>query len=160
MIRYTLRCDKSHAFESWFRDSGSFDDLRAATLVICPECGSAVVEKALMSPAVVTSRKRAEAPRTLPAAKEEILPPQQVASVMVDDEHADKRRAIMRQMRDHMIAQTKDVGPAFAVEARKIHDGDSEEKAIRGVASADEVQGLLEDGIDIMPIPVFPDDRN
>lgn len=159
MIRYTLRCDKSHAFESWFRDSGSFDDLRAAGLVACPECGSAAVEKTLMSPAVVTSRKRAEAPRTLPAVKEEILPPQPVASVMVD-EHADKRRAMMRQLRDHMIEQTKDVGPAFAVEARKIHDGESEEKAIRGVASADEVQGLLEDGIDIMPIPVFPDDRN
>lgn len=159
MIRYTLRCEKDHPFESWFRDSGSYDDLRAAGLVACPACGSASVEKALMSPAVVTSRKRARAPASLPTKAGETLPTPPTASI-VGDEHADKRRALLRQLRDHLIEQTKDVGPAFAVEARRIHDGEAEEQAIRGVASADEVQNLLEDGIEIMPFPVFPDDRN
>ena len=69
-------------------------------------------------------------------------------------------RAMFRQMRDHLVAHSRDVGPAFAEEARRMHEGEAEQASIRGQASADDVRALLDDGIEVMPIPVFPDDRN
>lgn len=54
MIRYALRCQKAHAFDSWFRSAGAFDSLRAAGQLSCPECGATEVEKALMAPGVAT----------------------------------------------------------------------------------------------------------
>lgn len=154
MIRYALRCADAHEFESWFRDSGSFDELSGRGLVVCPACGSSKVDKALMAPAVKTSRSQAkpipadEAPTSVPAA----LP--------APDDRGAKLRALMRELRSHIIDNSKDVGAEFAVEARKIHDGLSEKAAIHGVASQDEVRSLLEDGIEVAPLPVFPDDIN
>ena len=158
MIRYTLRCAHAHEFESWFRDSAAFDEQKTAGHVACPLCGSSDVSKALMAPAVRT--RRAVEARAEP--RGEPTPASDAASVPVAmaDEHAAKLRAMMRAFRDHVIANSTNVGPAFAEEARKIHDGVAEERPIRGEASPDDVRSLLEDGIEIMPLPAFPDDRN
>lgn len=85
-------------------------------------------------------------------------PPQ--AAPVLQDEKAQMFRAMLRDMRDHLIQNSKNVGAAFAEEARRIHDGASDESAIHGVASPDDVKALIEDGIEIMPLPVFPDERN
>ena len=69
-------------------------------------------------------------------------------------------RAMMREMRTHIIENTTDVGASFPEEARKIHDGEAEARPIRGEASWDDARALLEDGVEVMPIPPLPDERN
>ena len=66
----------------------------------------------------------------------------------------------MREVRDHINANTEDVGGKFAEEARKIHYGESEERGIRGQATPEEVQDLTDEGVEIAPVPVLPDDAN
>lgn len=154
MIRFALRCAQDHAFDSWFRDGASFDALVSTGHVACPVCASTDVSKALMAPAVVTGRKRsAEPPEATPVSPQ----PQPVA---VLDERAQALRAMLREMRDHLVQNSRNVGSQFAEEARRIHEGDADERAIHGTASQDEVRDLLEDGIDVMPLPDFPDDRH
>ena len=158
MIRYALQCDGSHHFESWFRDSESYETQSLAGHVSCPICGSAAVEKALMAPAVQTARAKAvvksgEPPPQGPS-------PEPSLPVALGDEPNQRLRAMMRAFRDHVMATSNNVGPAFASEARKIHDGEAIERPIHGEANADEVRALLDDGIEVMPMPVFPDERN
>jgi hypothetical protein len=157
MIKFSLRCDRDHAFESWFRDNGSYDELTRAGHLACPECGSTQVSKALMTPAVVTSRKRVIA---VPTEQPPAAPPAPVQPVVAADERSLMLRAMLREMRDHVLRHAKDVGAQFAEEARRIHEGVSDETAIRGTASREDVEALLEEGIEVMPLPVFPDDRN
>ena len=69
-------------------------------------------------------------------------------------------RAMLRAVRTFVEANSEDVGRKFASQARKMHDGEIEHRAIRGEASNEEVKALLDDGIEVHPLPVLPDDRN
>lgn len=141
MIRFTLRCEADHEFDGWFRDGGDFDTQKKRGFVACPVCNSAKVEKALMAPAVSTSRGREKV--ALAAGEEQ--------------------RRLMGQLREmaKKVRENADyVGDRFAEEARKIHFGETDPRGIYGEASVDDVKGLLEDGVDFMPLPEFPEDRN
>jgi hypothetical protein len=94
------------------------------------------------------------APEQASAPAAETLP------VAANDEKHRMLRTFLREMRDHVIQHARDVGSEFASEARRMQEGEVEESAIRGVASPEEVRSLLDDGIEVMPLPVFPDDRN
>ena len=161
MIKYALVCDKAHEFESWFRDSDSYDVQARRGLIACPLCNSIRVVKAIMSPAVAGTREFARpvegeasgAPVTAGAS----LPP---APVTLLDERHHRLRAMIREVRAEIIANSDDVGPDFAVEARKIHDGDEPPRSICGQATGEEIQELLEDGIGILPLPALPEERN
>ncbi|MCA3597385.1 MAG: DUF1178 family protein [Methylobacterium sp.] len=143
MIRYALACEAGHAFESWFRSSEDYDSQARRGFVACPHCGSARVEKQIMAPAV---RVREEPQARRPVAL------------------AEPRDAAMRQMfrayRRFIEENAEAVGDKFAEEARKIHYGETEERAIYGEASAAEVKELTEEGIEIAPLPILPDERN
>lgn len=163
MILYRLCCAKEHEFESWFRDSTAYDDQRARGLVTCPVCGSPEVEKALMAPALGRAARKfaadvaadtapADAPDAAPSA-----PPQPVALV---SEKEQQLRAMLRAVRAHVVANSVDVGDDFATLARRMHEGEEEKRAIRGEATADEVRALIEDEIEVLPLPVLPDERN
>ena len=159
MIRYRLNCHKSHEFEAWFASSGAFDTQVKKKLVTCPVCGSAKVTKALMAPNVVTSEKaakRGKSPKSETPAEPEAPPhPQLVAN-------AESRELIarMRRLRDEVLAKSEYVGPRFAEEARRIHDEPGPPRGIHGEATTAEVKSLAEDGIDVYPVPVLPDDQN
>jgi hypothetical protein len=155
MIKYALQCEKGHGFESWFPDSGSFDKQRRRGLVDCPVCGSARVEKQIMAPNVRTRGGDIEMPSTAPAP---IAAPD--PNFVMAGEEARKLRAMIRALHAHVAANTEDVGARFAEEARKIHSGESEDRAIRGRASLAEAIELHEDGIGVMPLPPLPDERN
>lgn len=177
MIRYSLVCEKSHDFESWFPNSDSFDTQAKRGLVECPHCGSTQVSKALMAPRVSTSRaKEARAERvreaisqlpvapvpaapTPPAAAQLPAVPDSQPSVLLDETHAALRTAI-RELHEKVVANTEDVGKAFPEQARKIHDGEAPARSIRGEATLEEAKALWEDGIPVLPIPGLPDDRN
>ncbi|AWC22436.1 DUF1178 family protein [Aminobacter sp. P9b] len=141
MIRFSLHCDRAHDFEGWFRSNDDFETQRKRGFVSCPECGSQKVEKALMAPAVSTSRKQ-----------------EKVALAMGEQQR--KMMAALKDLSEKVRENAENVGDKFAEEARKIHFGETEARGIYGAATIEEAKGLAEDGIEFMPLPVFPDDRN
>lgn len=151
MIRYSLICEAEHGFESWFPSSDSYDTQVARGLVTCPVCDSAQVSKALMVPSVArTDRDRPSAP----------VPAQPDAPVTVIAEPERQLRAMLRALREHVVAHSEHVGARFPEEARKIHYGEAEERSIYGEASPAEARALVEEGIEVAAIPILPDDRN
>ncbi len=143
MIRYSLRCDKDHEFEGWFRSSADFDRAAKAGENACPVCGSAKVEKALMAPAVSGTKKKAES-----------------VSLAAPDPRSVAMREVIREFRRRVTENSDYVGDKFAEEARKIHFNEVEPRGIYGEATADEVRELADDGVAFQPLPVLPDDTN
>ena len=138
MIRYNLKCDAGHGFDSWFKGAEAFLSLLAAGQVVCPVCGSAAVEKELMAPAVRPARKAAASAR-----------PDLSAPVSDLEE---KIAALRRQVEEN----SEYVGMNFAAEARKIHAGDAPERAIHGEAKPDEARAMIEEGLPVAPLPFLP----
>ena len=159
MIRYALCCDEGHRFDSWFYDSSAFDEQAGRGLVTCPTCDSRHVAKAIMAPAVVAKRAVGPTEASAPPKSAEPATPaptQAVELALLDDD----RRQLVRAFREKVVAETRDVGRAFAAEARRIHDDDASQERIRGQATIAEARDLLEDGIMVMPLPAIPDDLN
>lgn len=141
MIKFSLSCERDHDFDGWFRSNEDFDKQKKRGFVECPVCGSPKVEKALMAPAVSTGRRK-----------------DRIALAM--GEQQKQAMAQLKALSEKMRENADYVGDKFAEEARKIHFGETEARGIYGEASPDEARGLIEDGVDFMPIPVFPDEQN
>ncbi|WP_271897346.1 DUF1178 family protein [Candidatus Phyllobacterium onerii] len=137
MIHFSLHCDDDHEFEGWFRSNDDFDAQVEKQLVSCPVCGSDKVGKALMAPSVATGRQK-----------------EKIAIAM------SKMASELREMAKKVRENSDYVGSDFAEQARKIHFGEAEQRGIYGEATRDEVEALVDDGVDVMPLPVFPDDHN
>lgn len=149
MIRFNLVCDNGHDFESWFASNESYDFQIEHALVACPHCNATKIGKAIMAPAVARSSRKKPLPAK-PQAK------QDVALLGPGDQEL---RKMARALHEKLVDATVDVGAEFPSEARKIHDGDAPERAIRGQASLEEAHALLEDGVSILPMPILPDER-
>lgn len=138
MIRYALICDHDHGFEAWFGSSADYDAQAERGLIECPVCGSGVIRKQIMAPAVAGT-KTAAGPDA--AAKMQTLMMQAA-----------------REVRAHVEQNFDYVGDAFAREARDIHEGRSEKREIYGEATPAEVRKLKDDGVPCAPLPaVSPD---
>ena len=161
MIRYALRCDKGHDFESWFQSSAAFDSQHKRKLVTCPVCDSAAVEKAIMAPRLA-KKGNAKAGRGLEAPDVAATPTDAPASEQVSLISAQERelRAKLKELRDHIVKNADNVGDKFPTEARKMHYGDIEHRPIYGEASPEEARNLIDEGVEVTPLPVLPDDRN
>jgi hypothetical protein len=147
MIRYDLVCEKGHEFDGWFRDSDTYDKQAKRGLVSCTYCGTVKIQKQIMSPAIpAKSNKKLEATTRMTAG-----PVDPRAAVMMQ---------MMRDYRKHVETHAENVGNNFAEEARKIHYKESEERGIYGHTSSEEAAALIEEGIEIHPIPVLPEDGN
>ncbi len=131
-----LQCSQQHAFEGWFGSEAEFQDQLARGLVECPLCGDASVTKMLSAPRL-----------NLGSGKE----PQRQDVVAAPD--ATVQAAWMKMVR-HVMANTEDVGARFPEEARRMHYGETEERGIRGQASPEETQALVEEGIGVLPLPI------
>ena len=156
MIRYSLRCDRGHAFESWFQSSSAYDSQVKRRLVTCPACGSARIEKAIMAPQIVSKKGRNSA-APAPAASTDVAAPASTPLMMAQEREL---RAKLKELRDHIVKNADNVGERFPNEARKMHYGDIEHRPIYGEASPDEARSLIEEGVEVSPLPVLPDDRN
>lgn len=154
MIRYALRCARDHAFDSWFRDSEAYDTQRAGGFVACPVCGSAEVEKAIMAPSISPSQER------MPEAGPTPVPPAPSQPVAMLSEKEQALRAMLRAVREQVTKNADYVGEEFAALARQMHEGEVEQRSIYGEASPDEVRALIEDEIEVLPLPSLPDERN
>jgi hypothetical protein len=137
VIAYSLRCHKGHEFEAWFRDSAAYDDQAAAKRLSCPRCDSVRVEKAIMAPAVSGTKKTRKAAR-----------------------EARQMRQFMTGLRKYVQENADYVGPNFAEEARKIHYGETPDRHIYGEATAQEARELVEEGVDVAPLPPDPEAAN
>ena len=156
MIRYSLQCERGHAFESWFQSSSAYESQEKRKLVSCPVCGSVKVERAIMAPQIV-SKKAQERAEPTPAAATETATPTSTPLLMAQEREL---RAKLRELRDHIVKNADNVGERFPVEARKMHYGDIEHRPIYGEASPDEARALIDEGVEVSPLPVLPDDRN
>ena len=131
MISYSLRCHKGHEFDGWFRDSAAFDQQSERGQLNCPSCNSARVEKAIMAPAVNGTKKTARSKAG----------------------DAKQMRQFATGLRKYIQEHAEYVGPNFAEEARKIHYGETNDRHIYGEATHKEAQELVEEGVDVAPLP-------
>jgi len=138
VIAYSLRCHRSHQFDGWFRDSTAFDEQSAKGLLGCPSCDSIRIEKAVMAPSVSGTKKS-----TVPKAPD-----------------AKQMRQFMTGLRKYVQDNADNVGPDFAEEARKIHYGEVPERHIYGQATFEEAQELIEEGVDVAPLPPDVDEAH
>lgn len=153
MIRYDLVCEQDHRFDGWFPSSADFDTQAKRGFVACPSCNSVRVTKAIMAPAVARARRGADA--TDPV---QVPEPAPQTALLGDRER--ELRAKLRALRAQMLKTSVDVGSEFPEEARRIHQGEAEHRAIRGEATPEETRALIEEGVPILPIPSLPDERN
>jgi len=133
-----LRCAADHRFEGWFGSDADYESQTERGLVECPVCGDrAVVRLPTAARLNISKSRESSAPAESPAIEMTV------------------QSAWLKAMR-HVLANTDDVGPRFAEEARKIHYGEADERAIRGQATRDEARALEEEGIEVMSLPVPP----
>ena len=157
-----LQCQHAHSFEGWFGSEDDFQSQLARGLVECPMCGDATITKKLSAPRLNLSASRevivaqeptdsgtARAVSTQAGNQEPAKDP--VLQAMLQDPQL---QAAYLHMARKIMANTEDVGTQFAQEARKIHYGEAKERGIRGQASHDERMELLDEGIDVMPLPL------
>ncbi|WP_028226269.1 DUF1178 family protein [Paraburkholderia ferrariae] len=130
-----LQCPDGHRFEGWFASADDFESQRSRKLVECPMCGAKDVNRLPSAPRLNLSGATEASSR--PAA----------------DEAAHRQAAAMRVLRE-VLDKTENVGDRFAEEARRIHYREAPSRNIRGVASAEDAQALVEEGIEVMPLPV------
>lgn len=151
VIKYALQCEQGHSFEGWFRNSQDFQDQLDGGHMQCPLCGSLSVSKALMAPSVSGTRSQ-NAQELAGDNREVALQPSSEQQQQITD--------MLRQVRKHVVDNSDYVGDKFAEEARRIHFNEVEARGIYGEATTEEVKSLVEDGVDCLPLPNLPEDKN
>ncbi len=136
MIKYKLRCRCDYEFEGWFPSSKEYTRQKNKGMIICPMCDSSAVDKAIMAPAVKTSKKR-----KLPN------------DYMVMGDSAEQ---ILRKLNKKIKKDFQNVGKNFASEARKAAKGERDQK-FYGTTTKDEANRLLDEGIDLFAVPDYKD---
>jgi hypothetical protein len=134
MIRYSLKCENDHSFDSWFQSAEAFEKLLGTDMVTCAVCGAINVEKAIMAPQVRIAHKK--------GAKSGVL-----------SAPASPAEQALIEMRKKIEDNSEDVGTNFAAEARAIHSGDAPERSIYGEAKIQDAKSLIDDGIGVTPLP-------
>ncbi|MCX7288090.1 MAG: DUF1178 family protein [Rhodobacterales bacterium] len=144
MIRYSLKCEAGHGFDSWFQNAEGFAALQGARQLACPICGSASVEKSLMAPSVQPARKAQTADLARQSSAPALTEPQS------------ELEAALAALRRQIEENSEYVGLNFAAEARKMHEGDAPTRAIHGEARPEEARAMIEDGLPVAPLPFLP----
>ena len=141
MIRYDLVCENEHFFESWFKDSKSYQKQLETNEIVCPECNSSNISKSLMAPGIPKKTNTKN-------------------SNVIANSNSKSINDAIRKIRNEIKKNSEYVGDQFPEEARKIHYNEAEMRSIYGKASKKEITELVDEGIDIIQIPEIPDDKN
>ena len=136
-----LQCEQHHRFEGWFASEQDFAGQLERGLVACPVCNGTSITKLLSAPRLSLGHRR-EAPAS---SKQDVVVPASPELAM---------QAAWLAMAKRVVANTDDVGDGFAEEARKMHYGEAEQRGIRGKATREETEALMEEGIEVMPLPL------
>jgi hypothetical protein len=147
MIVFDLACvPTGHVFEAWFGSTADYEAQQARGLVSCPICGAGEVAKAAMAPRLAAKGNTGKAPAPAPLAAAQPAGEARKIKAML---HA------LAEMQTKMLDGSDYVGPRFADEARAIHLGEREARAIHGQATPEQARALIDDGIEVAPLP-FP----
>jgi len=134
MIRYNLKCEKNHEFESWFSDSKEFDNLNKKKLLECIYCGSKKINKNIMSPMVsVVNEKRKDLRK-------------------LDKFLKDEKKKLF-EIRNYIEKNFEYVGKNFSNKVREIYYDKKSKKKIYGTTTSKEREELAEEGIDLLSVP-------
>lgn len=131
MIKYNLKCENNHNFDAWFSDSSNFEEQNKKNLILCPKCNSTKIEKNIMAPNIGSKK-------------------QSYTNALKTEKNYEK---IIKNVRKHVEKNFEYVGNKFADEARAIHYGEKEEREIYGETSVEEAVDLIEEGVNVSPIP-------
>lgn len=148
MIHYSLVCAKGHTFESWFLNSKASDGQLKRGLVACPVCDSTKVSKAIMAPSIAAASRKKKA---------DVVVSQPVA--LLSDKEQETRK-LLKALHDHVKKNAEHVGEKFPKLARQMHYEEIKPRSIYGEAKPDEVRELLEEGVEVAPLPPLPDKGN
>lgn len=147
-----LQCAHQHGFEGWFASEEDFTGQLERGLVSCPLCGNAQIQKMLSAP-----RLNLRTGRQDKAPAGDGVPAEPGPHVALGHTAAGSplQAQWLRALRE-LMANTEDVGERFADEARAMHSGDTDPRNIRGHTSPEVALELIEEGIDVMPLPYLP----
>jgi len=140
---FNLQCSAHHLFEGWFASEDDYASQVERGLLECPLCSDKTIHKLPSAPRLNFGAVEA----SQAAASTEKQP-------VVAGDPAQALQAAYLQLARRIVSETEDVGERFAEEARKIHYGETEERGIRGQASREETEALMEEGIAVMPLPL------
>jgi hypothetical protein len=143
---FDLQCLHGHSFEGWFAAERDFADQLERGLVACPVCGEAQVRKMLSAP-----RLNLGAGRDAPSPPSHV----QAAPAAAPEGTVAQQARWLRAVR-HALKHSEDVGERFADEARAMHRGEIDQRSIRGKASLEEAVELMEEGVEVLPLPDLP----
>ena len=161
MILFDIKCSEGHIFEAWFQNNDAYEKQAENNLIECPICGCTQVSKSLMAPNIApkaASDKVGLDDVAIGSDHQKVM----VSAHSPEDNHVspeDVKRALdhmhetMSKFRKQVEKSCEYVGSNFAEEARKIHYGDSDKRGIYGETTIRETEELIEEGIDILPVP-------
>ncbi len=155
---FDLQCSNGHVFEGWFGSHEDYDSQQARGLVTCPVCHSDSIEKRLSAPRLNVGHfgDMLESSGS-PSGHGVTADTRNVVAASPESSQLARLQAVVMQQMREFICQTENVGDRFAQEARRIHEGDSDERPIRGTATREERESLAEDGIAVVALPDFLD---
>ena len=131
MIKYSLECNQSHTFDAWFSDSLNFEKQNKNNQISCPNCSSMKIKKSIMAPSIPSKNY-----------KSNLL-----------NEKKDKVEVVLSKVRKHVEDNFDYVGDKFADEARSMHYGEKEEREIYGETTIEDAVDLIEEGVNVKPMP-------
>ena len=134
MIKYNLKCENDHEFESWFSNSNEFDKLNKKNLLECIFCSSNKIKKSIMAPMISGSKSKDES--------DELF-----------DKDSYKRRKNLIKLREHIEKNFEFVGDKFSEKVREVYYDKKTKKSIYGTTTPEEREELAEEGIDLLSIP-------
>ena len=134
MIKYLLKCNNDHEFESWFSSSEEFEKLNKKKLLECIYCSSKKIEKSIMAPMISNSKNK--------DTKADIL-----------DKSLNKERNELLNLRNYIENNFEYVGKDFYKKVKEIYYDKKNKRAIYGTTTNEEREELAEEGIDLISIP-------
>jgi hypothetical protein len=151
---FNLRCSLDHRFEGWFASEDAYLSQLDGGLLVCPVCGSQAVDRLPSAPRLAVSKTRRPAEEPV-ARTADSMPGEARSAVAAGGPQRELTlQSMWLQAVRHVMANTDDVGERFPEEARRMHYGEIDERAIRGRASRDEAEALREEGIEVMSLPL------
>ena len=134
MIKYNLKCDNNHEFESWFSDSNEFNKLNKKKLLECIYCSSNKIQKSIMSPMISGTKLKEDKMNLL-------------------DEKLLNEKNQLINLRKHIEKNFEFVGDKFSEKVRDVYYDKETKKSIYGTTTPEEKKELEEEGIDLLSIP-------
>ena len=135
MIKYNLKCDNEHEFESWFSDSKEFERLKTRKLLECIYCDSKKIKKSIMAPMISVSKNN------------------KVNKFQINEKILQNKRNQLIKLRNFIEKNFEYVGEDFSKKVREIYYDKKNNKTIYGITSPEERKELREEGIDLLSIP-------